>query len=66
MELHPDITIEELVSQYPESVGILRTHNIICIICGEPVWGTLRELAYTRGLSDDEILKIIAEIRRTS
>jgi hypothetical protein len=63
MEITPNITIEELVEHYPASVGILRKHGLICIICGEPVWGTLQELAERKGLDDEIIRKIIDEIR---
>jgi iron-sulfur cluster repair protein YtfE (RIC family) len=54
-----DITIEDLVVQIPESVNFLREKGIVCIICGEPVWGTLSELAERKGLSVKEIDEII-------
>ncbi len=48
----PDTTIEELVRERPEAVAILRRFGIVCIQCGEPVWGTLREAAAEKGMSD--------------
>ena len=44
--------IEELVSRLPESVAVLRTFGIVCIQCGEPVWGTLGEAAADKGITD--------------
>jgi methionine synthase II (cobalamin-independent) len=63
MEITPQITIEELVEKYPASVKILRDHGLVCIICGEPVWGTLQQLAEYKGLDDEIIARIIDEIR---
>ena len=48
----PDITIEELVRERPEAVAVLRRFGIVCIQCGEPVWGTLREAAAEKGIRD--------------
>ncbi len=48
----PDVTIEDLVRERPEAVAILRRFGIVCIQCGEPVWGTLREAAAERGIRD--------------
>ncbi len=39
-----DIQIEELSSDYPQAVRFLAKKGVRCIRCGEPVWGTLREL----------------------
>lgn len=62
MKITPDITVEELVEKYPGSVSILQKHGLVCIKCGEPVWGTLEELAKSKNLSDSEIQHIIDEI----
>lgn len=50
--IDPDITIEDLVRQRPEASTILRRLGIVCIQCGEPVWGTLREAAADKGIHD--------------
>jgi len=54
-----DILIEDLVTQIPESVNYLREKGIVCIICGEPVWGTLSELAIRKGSSDSEVEEMV-------
>ena len=44
--------VEDIVSNYPESVGYLMEREIICIRCGAPVWGTLDELLESKGVKD--------------
>ncbi len=62
MELNADIHVEELVTEYPRAVGFLADQGIVCIRCGEPYWGTLRELANTRHLGD-RIEAIVADLK---
>jgi hypothetical protein len=50
--VEPDMTIENLVRRRPEAVAVLRRFGIVCIQCGEPVWGTLREAAAEKGIRD--------------
>lgn len=64
MTICKDISIEELVEQVPESVMYLRQKGIVCIICGEPVWGTLYELASQKGYTDEEIEVMVEEVKR--
>jgi len=40
-----DTSIEELVEDIPGAVKYLMEQGIRCIICGEPIWGTLEEAA---------------------
>ncbi len=62
MEISPDINVEELVEQHPRAVGFLADRGIVCIRCGEPYWGSLRELARTRNL-DGQIDAIVADLK---
>jgi hypothetical protein len=57
-----DISVEELVEQHPRAAGFLADRGIVCIRCGEPYWGTLRELASTKHL-DDQIELIVIELQ---
>jgi hypothetical protein len=59
MDIHPDINVEALVEEHPEAVGFLAERGIVCIRCGEPYWGTLRELAASKGL--DSQIEAIAD-----
>jgi len=52
-----NIYIEDLVNDHPEVISPLAELDIICIACGEPVWGTLEELVNKKGLNNlEEIL----------
>jgi len=62
MEITPNIRIEELVAESPESVRILARYGIICIRCGEPFWGTLRELAADKGIED--LTPVLNDLRK--
>lgn len=57
-----DILIEELVNSYPVSVKYLMENGIRCIMCGEPIWGTLEEAAKEKGFDDDAIDEFVKEI----
>ncbi len=66
--LHPkinrNILIEDLVENYSFSVRYLMEKGIRCIMCGEPIWGTLEEAAKEKGFSDDKIDDAINELNR--
>ncbi|MFC1850927.1 DUF1858 domain-containing protein [candidate division CSSED10-310 bacterium] len=51
-EIEKNIPIEDLVQQYPWSVRFLAEKKIVCIQCGEPVWGSLEEAAHRAGIKD--------------
>jgi hypothetical protein len=55
----PDDSVEELVERYPSLVGFLMDREIVCIKCGEPFWGSLKELVQNKGKDVD---RIVAEI----
>jgi len=59
-----EITIEELVSEFPKSVSFLMSKGIHCVACGEPVWGTLELQAKEKGFDDDEIGKVVDELNQ--
>lgn len=57
-----NITIDELVNTYPESVNYLMKKGIRCIRCGEPIWGTLESASLEKGFSDADIQKFVNEL----
>lgn len=62
--IDPDITIEDLVRDRPSAVAVLRRFGIVCIQCGEPVWGTLRDAAAEKGVRDlSEVLAALGDAR---
>lgn len=53
-----DMLIEDLVETYPQLVAPLMDMGIVCLVCGEPAWGTLEEQALNVGLENiDEIVQ---------
>lgn len=58
-----DITIEDLVTEFPESVGFLMKKGIKCIVCGEPIWGTLEQAIRDKGM-ESEIDQIVDELNK--
>ncbi len=63
-----DITIEDLIEDYPKSVKYLSEKNIRCIKCGEPIWGTLEEACLEKKftqLAIDKVVKELNELHKT-
>ena len=59
-----DILIEELVDNYPFSVRYLMEKGIRCIMCGEPIWGTLEEVAKEKDFDDKTIEAFVSEMNK--
>ncbi len=64
MIINKHITVEDLITHYPDSVHFLMKNGIRCLICGEPIWGTLEEAAKEKGFSDEEIRLFVAELKK--
>ncbi len=58
----PGILIEDLIREYPFLVRPLAERNLVCIACGEPLWGTLGELAESKHI--DNLDEIMADLNR--
>ena len=56
-----DIKIDDLIGRYPGSVGFLIKKGLPCVVCGEPFWGTLADLARQKGLNEEQINALVAE-----
>ncbi len=61
-EISRKILIEDLVNNYPFSVKYLMEKGIRCIMCGEPIWGTLEEACQEKDFPDDKIDAIVEEM----
>lgn len=56
--INKDMLIEDLVLEYPKLIGPLKMEGIVCLACGEAVWGTLEAQATEKGLTNiDEIVE---------
>ena len=51
-----DSNVEEIVEKHPKAVGWLVQHGIICVVCGEPFWGTLGNLMEKKNIKNPEKL----------
>ena len=59
MKINKNTTIENIVMDYPELIIPLREYGITCILCGEPVWGTLKENAEEKNIAPSTLTDII-------
>ena len=64
MKITKEITIEELVEIFPESVRYLMEKGIKCIACGEPIWGTLEEAAKEKGFNENQIEEFVKDLNK--
>ncbi|MHC1774397.1 MAG: hypothetical protein AB9834_03190 [Lentimicrobium sp.] len=62
-EISENILIADLIAAYPSTVTFLSERNLHCIICGEPVWGTLKELARDKNYSPEQLESLVEELK---
>ena len=62
MIITKDTTIEELVDNVPGAVKYLMEQGIRCIVCGEPIWGTLEDAALEKGFNQNDIEKFVKDL----
>ncbi len=51
-KITPDMDVEDIVREFPQTVSYLMEKDIICIKCGAPVWGSLKDLLLSKGIED--------------
>ncbi|MBS2098528.1 hypothetical protein [Carboxylicivirga linearis] len=59
-----EINIENLIDLVPGAVRYLSEKGITCIACGEPVWGSLEEVAMNKGFSKEEIDQFVSALNK--
>jgi len=59
--IQADIKIDDLIGRYPDAVGFLIKKGLPCVVCGEPFWGTLAELARQKGFNEEQINALVIE-----
>lgn len=57
-----EIEVEELIKHYPFSIAFLSGKKLQCIICGEPAWGTLGELARDKNYTSEQIEELVQQL----
>ncbi len=60
-KIEKDTTIEEIVEEHPELVRPMQEMGIQCMVCGEPVWGTLEEKLKEKGMAN-KMTEIIVKL----
>jgi len=63
MKITKDISIEELIETVPASVEYLMKEGIRCIVCGEPIWGSLEEAAEEKGFKTEDIERFVNDLQ---
>jgi len=58
-----DSSVEELTAEYPGVAGFLVEVGLPCVVCGEPFWGTLAELANQKGRAAAAVDNLMDRIR---
>ena len=49
--------IEDLVRDFPSTVKVFTRHKLPCLLCGEPLWGTVADNAARYGADLEILLK---------
>lgn len=57
-------TVEDLLERHPDATRILILHGVPCLVCGEPLWGTLEEAIRSSGKTEEQIDTVIQELRK--
>ena len=61
-EISRDSIIEDLVTDYPDSITFLMEKGIRCLRCGEPIWGTLGSAMDEKDFPLERQLEIVQEL----
>ena len=56
--------IEELLAENPGFSQIFIQYRLPCLVCGEPFWGTIKELAKQHGVDVKDLVKKLNEKRQ--
>ncbi len=63
--VRPDMTVGEIVQQFPDAVPIMLKFGLHCVGCHVSTWETLEQGAMGHGMPEDVFLKMLDEINST-
>jgi len=63
-KINKKMSIGEVVTKYPKSVGVMLKYGLHCVGCSVAAWESLDDGAKRHGLSDKDIDKMISEINK--
>ena len=64
--INRNMTLGELVQNYPEAATLLARKGLHCIGCGMAAWETVEQGCQAHGMSDKDIDKLVEEMNRTA
>lgn len=56
-----DELVEDVVRDFPTASSFLRLRGVVCVQCGEPVWGTITEAIEAKNLPAAELVAALNE-----
>ena len=59
-----DTLIEDVVRAYPRSVSVFLEFGIRAIVCGDVIWGTIKDEAERVGADVDKLLEALNQLTR--
>lgn len=63
MTVTQDTPVEALLEAWPGIVKFLINEGLPCLVCGEPFWGSIGELARSKDWSEDRLDGLIDRIQ---
>ncbi|MBM4176228.1 MAG: DUF1858 domain-containing protein [Ignavibacteria bacterium] len=63
LQITKEVFIEDLIKIKPSSVKYLMEKGIRCLVCGEPIWGTLESAAQEKGFTRSEIETFVNDLK---
>jgi hypothetical protein len=53
----PNDDVDEIIERYPQVVDFFSEKEIVCVKCGEPVWGTIETIIKEKYDNVEDIIK---------
>jgi hypothetical protein len=53
--------VERIITTFPKANRFFMEKGIMCMVCGEPFWGTIGELLTQKGITADDKDMLLSE-----
>ena len=63
IQVTKDTPVEDLMEAWPGLVKFLVDEGLPCLVCGEPFWGSIGELAAGKHWDDTRITALVEKIQ---
>lgn len=64
MTVTKDTTIEDIVDDIKGGMEYLMKQGIRCVVCGEAIWGSLKEAALEKGFDQEQINVFVDDLNQ--